>query len=184
MSLSIKRDQGTPLTVSVRNKLFLSLENCSKSSHDKLVQPIFLSSSVTVSISSSFLVHLLFTKKILVSFGYFVYNLKHMAFLIIPPKNVFKSFLFCFTFDLVITPPDFFFASRYFSLLVFPCFHFVRSFSFSLALTNIIIPCLAGAFSQPQFLSVALRKLLLKRSNKRQQKPLFDYLLCTYCCMT
>ena len=162
MSLSIKRDQGTPLTVSVRNKLFLSLENCSKSSHDKLVQPIFLSSSVTVSISSSFLVHLLFTKKILVSFGYFVYNLKHMAFLIIPPKNVFKSFLFCFTFDLVITPPDFFFASRYFSLLVFPCFHFVRSFSFSLALTNIIIPCLAGAFSQPQFLSVALRKAPFK----------------------
>ena len=161
MSLSIKRDQGTPLTVSVRNKLFLSLENCSKSSHDKLVQPIFLSSSVTVSISSSFLVHLLFTKKILVSFGYFVYNLKHMAFLIIPPKNVFKSFLFCFTFDLVITP-DFFFASRYFSLLVFPCFHFFRSFRFSLALTNIIISCLAGPFSQPQFLSVALRKAPFK----------------------
>ena len=69
------------------------------------------------------------TNNILISFDHPLCNLKHIAFLIIPLHNVSKSFPLCF---LHLAWQAVFFASRYFSLHMFPCFHSFHSFCFSL----------------------------------------------------
>ena len=71
----------------------------------------------------------LLANNILISFDHPLSNLKHSAFLIISLNNVPKSFPFCF---LRLAWQTASFASRYFSLLMFPCFHSFHSFCFSL----------------------------------------------------
>ena len=85
-----------------------------------------------INFPSSFLfssIKILLTNNILISFDHPLCNLKHIAFLIIPLHNFFKSFSFCF---LHLAWQTVSFASRYYSLLVFPCFHSFHSFCFSL----------------------------------------------------
>ena len=85
----------------------------------QLFQSLFFSSLIII----------LLTSNILISFEHPLCNLKNIAFLIIPPHNVFNSFPFFF---LYLAWQTILFASRYFSLLMFPCFHSFHSFYFSL----------------------------------------------------
>ena len=79
----------------------------------------------------------LLTNNILISFDYPLRNLKHITALFIPPHSIYKSSPFYFIFALINRPLAFFFASRYFSLLVF-LFPLIPNFTF-LTITNIII---------------------------------------------
>ena len=58
----------------------------------------------------------LLTTNSVICFDHPLCNLKHVIFLIIVLHNNFKSFLICFTLDIVISLTVFFFTSRYFLL--------------------------------------------------------------------
>ena len=119
--MSLSTEQGMLVIVSAWDKLLLSHTNSVfKSFSWQLFQALFFSSSIII----------LLTNNIMISFDHPLCNLKNIAFLITPLHNVFKSFPFCF---LYLAWQTIFFASRYFSLLVFPSFHSFHSFCFSLA---------------------------------------------------
>ena len=119
MSLSVK--PYIALTVFAINKLFLPHEKpVFKSFSRYLFQAIFyLHTFCQYTIITPYA---LITNNILISFYYPLCNLKRFIFLIVSPINIELAFLF---------------ASRYFSLFVFPCFHSFQSFYFSL---NFFLP--------------------------------------------
>ena len=118
--MSLSTEQGMLVIVSAWDKLLLSHTNSVfKSFSWQLFQALFFSSSIII----------LLTNNIMISFDHPLCNLKNIAFLITPLHNALKSFPFCL---LHLAWQTIFFASRYFSLLVFPCFHSFHSFCFSL----------------------------------------------------
>ena len=111
-----------------------------------------LSSSLAASTPSdcqyTFIIsYVLLSNNILISFDRSLCSLKHITFLIILLCSISKSSHFCFFFGLVNS-------LRYFSLLVFPCFHSFHPHHVSL--------CYSGHFVHSQLPSAAFSKTPFK----------------------
>lgn len=92
---------------------------------------------------------------------------------------------FFFTFGFINSPRSFFFASRYFSLLVFPCFHSFHSSCFSQTplfaspFDHHVCLCFAGSFVHPKHMPIASTKIPFKMFQKSSPEASF-WLLSPY----